>query len=254
MRRKPGAEQGILDTLQVFGMQWDRPPVRQSERGALYLDALDRLIARRLAYRCNCSRKVIAAMARVGLEGPVYPGTCRGNPPPGEVEAAWRVAVDDAGINFRDRVVGETRQDLAQEIGDFVVHRIDGFAAYQLAVVVDDHAQGITDVVRGADLLWSTPRQIWLQRALGLDTPRYAHVPLVYGSDGHKLSKRDQAHPVDETDPLNGLRAAWAHLGQQVPPQQLRTSADFWDWAIPHWDMGRVPQDRNRRHERSDSL
>ena len=253
-RRRPDAERSILATLEAFGMQADQPPVRQSERSALYRQALDRLIAHGLAYRCNCSRKVIAAMARVGREGPVYPGTCRGNPPPGEQVAAWRVAVDDGTLGFHDRVVGDIEQHLAQEIGDFVIHRIDGFAAYQLAVVVDDQAQSVTDVVRGADLLWSTPRQIWLQRQLGYSTPRYAHVPLVYGSDGHKLSKRDHAHPLDEQHPATALHAAWAHLGQEPPPRRMRTPGDFWEWAVRHWDIARIPHDRNRQHERPDSL
>ena len=253
-RRSPGAERQILQTLQVFGMQWDGTPVRQSERKHLYDAALARLRQRQLAYRCSCSRKLIAAMARVGAEGPVYPGTCLAQPPAPGVPAAWRVNVGQGAIAFEDRVSGETRQELAQEIGDFVIRRVDGFTAYQLAVVVDDHEQGITDVVRGADLLWSTPRQIWLQRQLAFPTPTYAHVPLVYGNDGHKLSKRDHAHPVDERAPVQGLRMAWRHLGQAEPPASLDSPAAFWRWALPRWQIERVPQDRNARHERPDSL
>jgi glutamyl-Q tRNA(Asp) synthetase len=253
-RCQPDAERQILGALTAFGMRWDRPPARQSERADRYRAALDRLAATGQAYRCGCSRRLIAAMARVGSEGPIYPGTCRNHPPPAGQTAAWRVKVDDAPITFRDRIVGEVQQRLATEIGDFVVRRVDGFAAYQLAVVVDDHAQGITDVVRGADLLWSTPRQIWLQRLLGYATPRYAHIPLVYGENGHKLSKRDAAHPMDAADPLPGLLAAWRHLGQTPPAMPVGSSDAFWDWAIPRWDSARIPHDRNIRHERPDSV
>lgn len=253
-RRRPDAEQQILKALAAFGMRWDAPPVRQSERRALYDTALSRLQALQLAYRCSCSRKLIAAMARVGSEGPVYPGTCRTRPPPAEVPVAWRVRVPRELIAFEDRIVGDTSQDLADDIGDFVIRRIDGYTAYQLAVIVDDQLQGITDVVRGADLLWSTPRQIWLQRSLGYRPLRYAHVPLVYGGDGHKLSKRDNAHPVDEANPLPSLRLAWHHLGQIEPPRRLDGPDDFWRWAIPNWQVARIPQDRNTAHERADSL
>ena len=151
-------------------------------------------------------------------------------------------------------MVGPVSQNLATDIGDFVVRRIDGFTAYQLAVVVDDFDQGITHVVRGADLLWSTPRQIWLQRLLDFPTPNYAHIPRVYARDGHKLSKCDQAHPVDESDPVRSLKAAWDHLGQVTPDETFGTSDAFWDWAIPRWEPGRIPHDRNTRHERTDAL
>jgi len=253
-RCRHGAEQQILQTLLAFGMRWDEAPVRQSARRHLYDVALAQLREKGMAYRCNCSRRLIATMARVGSEGPIYPGTCRANPPPGDAPAAWRLAVASGDITFTDRVVGETRQDLVDEIGDFVIRRVDGFTAYQLAAVVDDQAQGITDIVRGADLLWSTPRQIWLQRQLGYPTPRHAHVPLVYGEDGHKLSKSDNAHPVDQVDPMPALRRAWHHLGQTEPPAALHSPADFWRWAVPHWRIERIPRDRNDRHERTDSL
>lgn len=248
------AEIQILHALQTFGMHWDREPVRQSEREHLYRSALRELIERKLVYRCNCSRKTIAAMARVGSEGPVYPGTCRMHPPAADSASAWRVSVPAQDISFNDRVVGEVRQNLAAEIGDFVIRRIDGFTAYQLAVVVDDHDQGITHVVRGADLLWSTPRQIWLQHLLHYPTPSYAHIPLVYAEDGHKLSKRDNAHPVDERHPWRSLAAAWLHLGQQEPSDHIGSSEAFWEWATPRWDIGRVPHDRNIRHEQPDSV
>lgn len=253
-RTRPGAEQEILATLQAFGMHWDQPPVRQSERKPLYEAAIAQLRRGGLAYRCNCSRRLIATLATMGAEGPIYPGTCRRNPPPRDMPAAWRIRVEDRTIGFTDRVVGETRQNLAREIGDFIVRRIDGYYAYQLAVVVDDQAQGITDIVRGADLLWSTPRQLWLQQQLGYRTPRYAHIPLAYGADGHKLSKRDTAHPIDAANPVTGLRAAWQHLGQLEPPAELPSAKAFWEWALPRWRIERVPHDRNTGHERTDSL
>jgi glutamyl-Q tRNA(Asp) synthetase len=253
-RSRPDAERQILDRLQIFGMHPDQAPVRQSERTDRYLAELDRLIRRGSAYRCTCSRKTVAAVARVGIEGPVYPGTCRLQPPEPGIPAAWRVSVTNEPVEFDDRILGRISQNLGRDIGDFVIRRIDGFTAYQLAVVVDDFDQGISDVVRGADLLWSTPRQIWLQRLLGYSGPRYAHIPLVYGQDGHKLSKSDNAHPVDEQNPVRSLSAAWLHLGQEKPPQNLGSSEAFWGWAVPHWVPERVPHDRNERHERTDAL
>jgi glutamyl-Q tRNA(Asp) synthetase len=240
-RSRPGAEAAILNSLAAFGMQSDKPPVCQSERKALYRAALDRLLADNRAYRCSCSRREIAKIADIGVEGPIYPRTCRRRPPPAGQPSAIRVEVRAEIVSFHDRIVGPVGQDLDAEIGDFVVRRLDGFTAYQLAVVVDDHAQGITDVVRGADLLGSTPRQVWLQRLLGYPMPRYAHVPLAMDAQGHKLSKRDAAHPLDDGDPLPGLRAAWQHLGQETPPITLDRVDAFWRWAIPRWRIDRVP-------------
>ena len=253
-RNKAGAEQAILSDLRAFGMSPDQEPVRQSERGHLYQEALDRLIRSGAAYRCTCSRKAISAIARPGCEGFIYPGTCLNTPPPPDATAAWRFKVGGELIRFRDRVAGEVKQNLADEIGDFVIRRIDGYFAYQLAVVVDDQVQGISDVVRGADLLWSTPRQIALQGQLDYPTPRYAHIPLVMGRDGHKLSKRDNAYPVDTADPLSGLLAAWQHLGQEDAPASIGSCEAFWFWAVPHWNINRIPHDRNRRHEQPESL
>ncbi|HPE80203.1 MAG: tRNA glutamyl-Q(34) synthetase GluQRS [Chromatiaceae bacterium] len=253
-RTRTGSEQSILSDLRAFGMSPDQEPVRQSERAHLYQEALDRLVGLGAAYPCSCSRRAIAAIARPGCEGFVYPRTCRGSPPPPDVMAAWRFTVGDEVIRFRDRIVGETGHNLDDEVGDFVIRRIDGYFAYQLAVVVDDQAQGITDIVRGADLLWSTPRQIALQRRLGYRMPRYAHIPLVIGKDGHKLSKRDLAHPVDSADPVQGLVAAWRHLGQQDPPASIDSCEAFWSWAGPHWHIDRIPHDRNSRHEHTESL
>jgi len=237
-RCRHGAEQQILQTLLAFGMRWDEAPVRQSARRQLYDVALAQLRDKGMAYRCNCSRRLIATMARAGSEGPIYPGTCRANPPPGDAPAAWRLAVASGDITFTDRVVGETRQDLVDEIGDFVIRRVDGFTAYQLAAVVDDQAQGITDIVRGADLLWSTPRQIWLQRLLKYHTPSYVHIPVITHPDGDKLSKLTGAPaiPTDEVRPM--LVAALGAL-RQSPPGDLETASldEIWSWARRHWTL-----------------
>ena len=215
----------------------------------LALRALRDLIDNDIAYRCNCSRKTLSKTAQPGTEGPIYPGTCLRSPPPPEAEAAWRIRVNAKQIAFVDRVCGALEQRRDSEIGDFVIRRVDGFTAYQLAVVVDDDDQGITDVVRGADLLWSTPRQLWLQQQLSLSTPRYAHVPLIYGADGRKLSKRDRAHPIDENDPIPALEAAWRHLGQQSPGLRFEHPDEFWQWAIPRWHIDRVPRDPGFHHD-----
>ena len=253
-RCRNDAERAILHSLLMFGMRWDAEPVRQSERKSLYDGALRMLVENGHAYRCNCSRKTLAAIATTGSEGTIYPGTCRRSPPPPQSQAAWRVRVDSERVEFTDRVCGTLTQCLDTEIGDFVVRRVDGFTAYQLAVVVDDDAQGITDVVRGADLLWSTPRQLWLQRLLHLRTPHYAHIPLIYNADGKKLSKRDRAHPADDNDPVPALVAAWRHLGQQAPDIPVASTDAFWRWAVPRWHIDRVPKDSVTRHERIDTL
>lgn len=244
-RTLPGSEQSILANLAALGMQHDGEIVRQSERTGLYAAALQRLIDGKHAYRCNCSRKQIAQIALAGAEGPIYPGTCLIAPPPADVPVAWRLAVRAPPIAFDDKIAGHVAQDLVAATGDFIVRRVDGYTAYQLAVVVDDEYQGITHVVRGADLLWSTPRQIYLQTLLGYRTPAYAHVPLVLGSDGKKLSKRDDAHPIDISRPIECLTAAWFYLGQvPPPPRALRNSSDFWQWAIAAWNISSVPPDR----------
>lgn len=253
-RCSPAAERAILDGLKAHGMQWDESPARQSTRTPAYDKALALLADSAHAYRCNCSRKTISAMARRGPEGLIYPGTCRGKPPPANARAAWRLTVPDEAIRFDDQIVGRIEQNLAREVGDFVIRRVDGFSAYQLAVVVDDADQGITHIVRGADLLWSTPRQIWLQQLLGYPTPEYAHVPLVYGDNGHKLSKSALALPVDDHAPMLGLRAAWHHLGQIAPPANITEPNTFWLWATQHWQIEDVPRDRNLHHESTGTI
>ncbi|HVW83607.1 MAG TPA: tRNA glutamyl-Q(34) synthetase GluQRS, partial [Bryobacteraceae bacterium] len=181
----PGASDDILRTLERYGLEWDEAVVFQSRRTALYETALEELKRRGYAYPCTCSRKAI--------ESGVYRGTCRGRRGAPEGPCAWRVRVENSVVAFEDRLAGLQGQNLAREVGDFAVKRADGWFAYQLAVIVDDADQGITDVVRGADLLDSTPRQIWLQRLLEYETPHYMHVPVAKNAAGEKLSKQTRA-------------------------------------------------------------
>lgn len=212
-REVAGAAQRILAALAAFGMESDAPVVWQSARSELYRQALDRLAAAGLLYECACSRSdIAAAQQRLGLPPRRYPGTCREGAR-GREARALRVRVPDDVVAFDDRACGRFAQHLGRDVGDFIVRRADGLWAYQLAVVVDDAEQRITDVVRGADLLDNTPRQIWLQRALGVPTPRYLHVPVVTNARGEKLSKQTGATALDLADPLGELERAWRHLG-----------------------------------------
>lgn len=221
----PGADVDILRTLERFGLTWDGPVMYQSTRTGAYRDALEKLRRGGFAYPCSCSRREIG-------DG-IYPGTCRSGPRDQAKPHAWRVRVDDAVIGFDDRLVGRYEQNLATEVGDFVVLRADGCFAYQLAVVVDDAAQGVTDVVRGADLLDSTPRQIWLQRRLSFPQPRYMHVPVAVDAQGEKLSKQTLAPPLESDRTEEHLRATLRFLGQADPPP----GTEILPWAIRHWDV-----------------
>jgi glutamyl-tRNA synthetase len=201
-----GAEARIEQDLRWLGLDWDEGPARQSERTGLYLQAIEKLSALGLVYPCDCSRAELARSASAPHPGEelVYPGTCRALDPqrPMKRAPALRVRVPDEAVAYEDAVVGRVTQQLAREVGDFVLRRGDGVLAYQLAVVVDDAAMGITDVVRGADLVGSTPRQVWLARRLGAPVPRFAHVPMVVAPDGTRLEKRSRVQSVRE------LRAA----------------------------------------------
>ncbi|HJV93058.1 MAG TPA: tRNA glutamyl-Q(34) synthetase GluQRS, partial [Azonexus sp.] len=234
-RNVPGAADSILATLDAFGFEWDGPVLWQSRRHAAYGEGLARLQAAGLAYGCACSRKEIADSAsRPAIDGGLaYPGTCRHGLPAGRSVRAWRLRVGDEEIAFTDRLQGRVAQHLERDVGDFVLLRADGLFAYQLAVVVDDAAQGITDVVRGADLLASTPRQIFLQRLLGYPTPSYLHVPVALGRDGEKLSKQTGA-PAIGADAIGALLAAWRFLDQSLPHgTSIPTTADeFWSFAV----------------------
>ena len=217
----PGADRVILRQLADCGLLPDEPPVYQSQRSAMYQQALDDLVARGLAYPCACSRRDIEAeQQRLGRVKSrhgelVYPGTCRDGLH-GKAPRAWRLRVNAGHVAWSDRRLGPQTQDVEREVGDFVLKRADGYFAYQLAVVVDDGAQGITHIVRGADLADNTARQILLQRHFSLPTPAYLHTPLVLGANGEKLSKQNGALALDTHDPLLALQTAAAVLGLQV--------------------------------------
>jgi glutamyl-Q tRNA(Asp) synthetase len=214
-RTVPGAARHIVETLARCGLESDEPIVSQSARCELYEAAFARLQDARLIYGCACSRKDVDNVieAQAGWPMGVYPGTCAAGALNDKPVRAYRVRVADEEISLVDRAAGRYAQHLRHDVGDFVVKRADGLWAYQLAVVVDDAAQGITDVVRGADLLDNTPRQIFLQHALGLPTPRYLHTPLVLNAAGEKLSKQSGAIALDTSQPMRELQHAGMHLG-----------------------------------------
>jgi glutamyl-Q tRNA(Asp) synthetase len=233
----PGAAEDILHTLEAFGLHSDEPVICQSQRTAAYEEALQWLKNSGAVYPCCCTRKEIADSALHGIEGPVYPGTCRNGIPAGREGRAWRVRTDNKTIEFGDALQGRIVQHLETEIGDFVVKRADDLFAYQLAVVVDDAFQGITHIVRGADLLASTARQIHLQRLLGFSTPAYMHLPVAVNEAGEKLSKQTLAAPVDVTHPARILMRVLEFL-QQRPPAELANydAKAVLDWAVANWD------------------
>jgi len=214
-REVAGAATAIVDALARLGFAHDGPVLHQSRRHALYQQAFEQLRTAGLVYPCCCTRREIAdsVTARQRHREAVYPGTCRNGMAPGRTARAWRLRVDDAVIAWDDRNGRRHEDRMADEVGDFVLRRADGLWAYQLAVVVDDHAQGVTDIVRGEDLVGSTSRQILLQRLLGMASPRYLHLPVVTGSDGEKLSKQNGATAIDPQRPDDALNTALAHLG-----------------------------------------
>lgn len=247
-RTVAGAEAAILRVLEACGLHWDEAVMRQSTRTEAYAAALARLEASGAAYGCACSRSEIEAHATTrALDGGWrYPGTCRGGLPAGRAPRAWRLALPDAVCGFDDRLQGRVEHNLAAAVGDCVLWRADGVAAYQLAVVVDDAEQCITDVVRGADLIDATPRQIFLQRCLALPTPRYLHLPLAVNAAGEKLSKQTRAPALDVRQAAPALAAALAFLGHP-PPQELAGAppAELLAWAVGEWNIARLPAQRS---------
>ncbi len=244
-RTVAGAAEDILRVLDACGMRCDGEIVCQSTRTAAYHAALHRLRALDKVYPCACSRREIADSAVRGIEGLVYPGTCRNAAAPHKVARALRVDTRDARIAFDDPVQGRIDQDLDTEIGDVVGYRAGHVYAYQLAVVIDDAEQGITDVVRGADLLESTPRQIYLQRLLGLPTPRYLHVPVAVNAAGEKLAKQTRAVAVDAQRPVPALLEALEFLGQEPPCALAQADvAALWKWAVANWRCEHIPRKR----------
>jgi glutamyl-Q tRNA(Asp) synthetase len=226
-------------------MEWDGAVVSQSTRTDAYHRALHELRRRGALYACACSRREIADSAIAGIEGYVSPGTCRAGTPAGRRARSWRVRTSGAPVAFDDAIQSRLAQHIETQIGDFVLYRADGIYAYQLAVVVDDAEQGISHVVRGADLIDSTPRQILLQQLLRLPTPRYAHVPVAVNVLGEKLSKQTHAAPIDLGHPSAALHAVLTFLGQTPPATLERASVrELWSWAIPNWRLERVPRVR----------
>lgn len=244
-RNVPGAADAILSTLEAFGFAWDGPVLFQSKRLPAYEAALEVLRGRGLLYPCACSRSDIAARAsRTAIDGGlVYPGRCRDGLPPGGEARAWRLRVDDSVVAFEDRLQGVVEQQLAEQVGDFVLRRADGIHAYQLAVVVDDAWQGISDIVRGADLLASTPRQLWLQQCLGYRRPTYAHLPVATNPAGEKWSKQTLAPALAAGKASSELVRALRFLGQPAPPGlAAATVREVWDWALANWSFAAIPR------------
>ncbi|MDH5711367.1 MAG: tRNA glutamyl-Q(34) synthetase GluQRS [Gammaproteobacteria bacterium] len=238
-RRVEGASDALLRALEKFGFEWDGSEVYQSARTELYEATLATLTEKELIYPCTCSRRQLTDLG----EAQIYPGHCRHHHLPLKEEHALRLKVSDQIISFDDCVMGHYQQHLASECGDFVIRRRDGLFAYQLAVVVDDAEQGITEVVRGTDLLDSTPRQIYLQQQLGYPQPDYLHLPLLVDEHGQKLGKSTGAAALDLKHPAVSLHAALKLLGQQ-PPEELASDnlPTVWQWAIEHWDIAAIPR------------
>lgn len=245
-REVTGAADRILFDLERFGFEWDGPVWYQSVRQLHYRDALDRLIAAGHAYPCACSRREVQMAALSGVDGYRYDGRCRSGLPEEVKARAWRLRMPDECVVYQDGVQGGQSQNLSQDVGDFVLLRADGCWAYQLAVVVDDAEQGVNQVVRGADLLDSTPRQICLQRLLGYAQPKYFHIPVIANSRGEKLSKQTCAPALVEGSEARQLWTA-LHLLWQSPPRELREASlqEVWQWALSHWSVNGMPQKRS---------
>jgi glutamyl-Q tRNA(Asp) synthetase len=243
-----GAAEDILRTLEAFGMRWHGTVVYQSTRSDAYHAALHELRRCGRIYACACSRREIADSGITGIEGFVYPAACRDGLPAGRSARAWRVNTAGAKIGFDDAIQGRLEHDLERQIGDFVLYRADSVYAYQLAVSVDDAEQGVTDVMRGADLFESTPRQIYLQQLLGLPTPRYAHLPVALNAQREKLSKQTLAKPVNAADAAGLILSVLRFLGHKPPVELEMSGLDaVWQWARANWSLDLVPRMRAQR-------
>lgn len=240
-RVAPGATQAILRCLEALGFEWDGRVVYQSERQDAYHAALHRLRQLGYVYPCACTRKDITDTPSLASDNAIYPGTCRLSLRADRSARAWRFNVQGSTVEFYDGLLGPQRRHLERELGDFIVYRADGIYAFQLAAAVDDGMQGMTDVVRGVDLLESSARQIPLLRLLGLPIPRYIHLPVAVNDRGEKLSKQTGAAPVDLSRPIAALEAAWRFLNQAVTKDwSVPTVREFWRSAVECWDVGRV--------------
>ncbi len=237
-REISGSDTTILETLELFGFEWDEEIIWQSKRSDYYHEAITQLAANSHIYSCSCTRKAIIAAGLQGANGMLYPGICRERNLPYRERQAIRLRVNNTTVCFNDRACGEYCQNLSRDVGDFIIQRSDQLWAYQLAVIVDDANQNITHVVRGQDLLSSTPRQIYLQQCLSYSTPQYLHHTLIVDKDNIKLSKQTGARPLNTDNPVRSLFECLVILNQQPPPDLRSTSlTDLWQWAIKHWDV-----------------
>ncbi len=243
-RVQTGAADNIISTLDAFGFEWDGDILYQSQRNNAYLNAFNLLKNKQLIYPCTCTRKEIAdSSTQTGIEGVIYPGTCLKNPIKPNAPIAWRIKTQHKVISFNDAIQGNITQNLKLDIADFVLKRADHLFTYQLVVVVDDAEQGITHVVRGADLLNSTPRQIYLQTLLDYNTPSYTHIPIATDATGQKLSKQSLAKQLDATEASTALFKALHFLNQTPPPELMHENiATIWQWALAHWDTAHIPK------------
>lgn len=248
-REVAGAADSILQTLDDYGLHWDGPVVYQSSREQHYIEALTLLDTAGQLYPCGCSRNDIRQARPADKPAGFYPGTCRDGIPAGREARSIRVRTGDISIRFDDRLQGRQQESLTGTCGDFLLRRADGLIAYQLAVVVDDAEQGVTDIVRGADLLDSTGRQIHLQQLLGLKIPRYMHLPMAVNAQGEKLSKHTHAQPVSSQHRSQTLCAALGFLGQPLETDmETADLGEIWQWAIDHWDIDALPRQLYIRH------
>ncbi len=240
-REVPTASYEILKSLEIFGMEWDDKVIYQDKRGLIYENVLANLKKRGLTYPCTCTRKEIFNSSITGVNGKIYSGTCR-NRTWNEVNSgAIRIKTNNSAIKFNDTLYGVVNQKIENEIGDFILRRSDKIYGYHLAVVIDDAAQGITNIVRGADLLYSTPSQIYLQKLLGYSTPTYMHLPIALNNQGEKLSKQTKAAHLNISNPSKQLFNAASFLGQEPPIELLRDSVlSFWKWAFLNWSSNKI--------------
>jgi glutamyl-Q tRNA(Asp) synthetase len=244
-REIPAASHEIFRALEILGMEWDHEVIYQDQRKDTYENILTILNKRGLTYSCTCTRKEIADSSITGISGQIYAGTCRNNVQNKDRPGAVRIKTDNNIIEFEDSLHGLISQRLESETGDFILRRSDGIYAYQLAVVADDATQGITNVVRGADLLDSTPRQIYLQKLLGYSTPTYMHLPVAVNNQGEKLSKQTKAALLDISNPVKQLVEAVNFLGQESPIELLGNNvSSFWKWAIENWHPEKIHKKR----------
>ena len=248
-REIQGASDKILQQLEGFGFEWHGAVVYQSQRSKFYTEALNQLNTKQLIYPCTCTRKEISDVSTsLGIDGVIYPNICLNYPIKPGAAIAYRIKINRSDIYFNDAIQNGVHQKIDEDVGDFIIKRADGVFAYQLAVIVDDALQGVTHIVRGADLLDSTPRQIYLQQQLKFATLQYAHVPIVTNNQNEKLSKQTLAKPIEINMASQLIYDALCFLGQQPPPALKNAFlSEVWQWTLQHWDILAVPKTRQIR-------